>query len=234
MLRFESAELEKEVLSGESCIAVPIEIYAPMSGETIVTAYSFCKDAARRVLEQFGDDLLSDKALEYIDKEFKTIAENIGYRHDGHENQMMLEYEMHDLSQLNKKLIRGDCIKITSQDVLSKLCENSGCEIELEGDGDVMFAVVGDGRIMSYAGVNDYTDDVNSLEINVETAEDCRRCGYASAAVCALCEHILCSGKKAVYKCSAENTASSALAEKCGFELFGRRYSYVCYKYRQK
>ena len=230
MLRFESAELERSVLEGESCIAVPIEIYVPTSGEPIVTAYSFCEDAARRVIEQFGENLLSDNALEYIDKEFKTIAENIGYRHGGHENQMMFEYEMHDMSQLNKKLIRGDCIKITSQDVLSELCENSGCDIELEGNGDVIFAVVGDGRILSYAGVNDYTDDVNSLEINVETAENCRRCGYASAAASALCEHILCSGKKAAYKCSAENAASSALAEKCGFELAGRRYSYVCYK----
>lgn len=230
MLRFESAELEKEVLSGGSCIAVPIEIFVPLHGEPIVTAYSFCEDAARRVIEKFGDDLLSDKALKYTDGEFKAIAENIGYRHDEHENQMILEYEMRDMSQLNKKLIRGDCIKITSQEVLSKLCKNSGCEIELEGDGDVIFAVVGDGRILSYAGVNDYTDDVNSLEINVETAEDCRRCGYASAAASALCEHILCSGKKAAYKCSAENAASSALAEKCGFELMGRRYSYVCYK----
>ena len=40
MLRFESAELEKEVLSGGSCIAVPIEIFVPTRGEPIVTAYS--------------------------------------------------------------------------------------------------------------------------------------------------------------------------------------------------
>ena len=111
MLRFESAELEKEVLSGGSCIAVPIEIFVPTRGEPIVTAYSFCEDAARRLIEKFGDDLLSDKALKYTDGEFKAIAENIGYRHDEHENQMILEYEMRDMSQLNKKLIRGDCIK---------------------------------------------------------------------------------------------------------------------------
>ena len=163
MLRFESAELEKEVLSGGSCIAVPIEIFVPTRGEPIVTAYSFCEDAARRVIEKFGDDLLSDKALKYTDGEFKAVAENIGYRHDEHENQMILEYEMRDMSQLNKKLIRGDCIKITSQAVLSKLCENSGCDIELEGDGDVMFAVVGDGKIMSYAGINDYTEQSLSI-----------------------------------------------------------------------
>ena len=132
MLRFESAKLEKEVLSGGSCIAVPIEIFVPTRGEPIVTAYSFCEDAARRVIEKFGDDLLSDKALKYTDSEFKAIAENIGYRHDEHENQMILEYEMRDMSQLNKKLIRGDCIKITSQAVLSKLCKNSGCDIELD------------------------------------------------------------------------------------------------------
>ncbi len=213
---------------------MPIEIFVPTRGEPIVTAYSFCEDAARRVIEKFGDDLLSDKALKYTDGEFKATAENIGYRHDEHDNQMILEYEMRDMSQLNKKLIRGDCIKITSQAVLSKLCENSGCDIELEGDGDVMFAVVGDGKIMSYAGINDYTDDVNSLEINVETAEDCRRCGYASSAASALCEHTLCSGKKAAYKCSAENAASSALAENADLNLWDADIHTYVTKYRQK
>ena len=79
MLRFESPELERSVLSGESCIAVPIEIYVPVCGEPVVTAYSFCGNAARSAIEKFGDDILSDRALEYIDKEFKTVADICNY-----------------------------------------------------------------------------------------------------------------------------------------------------------
>ncbi|MGN1082331.1 MAG: GNAT family N-acetyltransferase, partial [Candidatus Avispirillum sp.] len=82
--------------------------------------------------------------------------------------------------------------------------------------------------ILSYAGINDIYCGENSLGISVETAPEARRYGYGSAVVTALCEFIIGNGKKVLYKCSAENIASSALALKCGFELVGTRYSYVC------
>lgn len=228
MLCFEDKKLEKAVISKESCIAVPLEVYVPALGEPRITTYSFLAEEAKRLEEAFGDNLLGKRAMEYIETAYKTIAEKMGYEHFEHENSLMLEYEISDDRQLNKKLICDNCIKINSQDMLDRLCDNSGCEIELTDENDVVFAVVNNDTILSYAGINDIPSVNNSLEISVETATRERRRGYGAAAVTALCEYIIGKGKKVVYKCSAENIASSALALKCGFEHTGTRYSYVC------
>lgn len=228
MLCFEDKELEASVLARQSCVAVPLEIYIPVSGEVQITTYSFLADRAQALIDSYGDDLLGDKARRYIASEYKAIAENMGYEHFDHENSVMLEYEISDIRQLNKKFICCNCIKIDSQSELDILCADTGCEIELTGEDDVIFAVVEDGKILSYAGINDIDCGENSLEISVETAPEARGHGYGSAVVTALCEFIIGNGKKVLYKCSAENTASSTLALKCGFELAGTRYSYVC------
>ena len=141
---------------------------------------------------------------------------------------MMLEYVMNDAAELK---IKTDIVPqiISSNDELEILCENTGCSIELEDDGeDILFAVVENGIILSYAGMNDLHYDDGSVEISVETAPDKRRQGYGIACVAALTSHLLVKGKTVRYKCSLFNKPSSALAEKCGFSLEGKRYSYIC------
>lgn len=225
----ESYELEKEVLAGLSCIAVPIEIFVPKIGEPIITVYSFCRENAEDFEQRFKGDLLCKVAIATLENEFKTIAENIGYRHFHCENEMMLEYAFEPDMQLTNIGCSARVHKISSNAVLRELCENSGCDIEIADDGeDIIFAVVDNGMLLAYAGINDVIYADNSVEISVETAPEHRRKGYGLACVYELTKHLILKGKKVRYKCSEDNLASSALAEKCGFVLEGKRYSYVC------
>ena len=135
---------------------------------------------------------------------------------------------MHDM-QLPKSDFGVKVHMISSNAVLSKICELSGCDIEIADDGeDVIFAVLDEGRLLAYAGMNDVEYEDNSVEISVETAPEHRRLGYGSACVSALTKHLTDKGMTVRYKCSRDNTNSSALAEKCGFKLEGERFSFVC------
>lgn len=229
MIVIENEELEKSVLAGVSCIAVPVEVFVPADGEPVITTYSACRDAAKEWEDKFSPDLLSDRSVRYIENKMSAFAEKLGYRHFESENTFMTEYVFTPSMQLTKKDFSVKVHKISSNAVLEKLCEASGCDIEIADDGeDVVFAVVEDGCILAYAGMNDVFYSDNSVEISVETAPDCRRRGYGEACVAALTEHLVSKGITVRYKCSMDNTPSCALAEKLGFRLDGARYSFVC------
>ena len=228
MIVIENKELEKAVLAGVSCIAVPLEVFVPTSGEAVITTYSFCKDIAKKWEARYFEDILCEEALGWVEEELKTVAENIGYERFFSENESMLEYVMEPGMQMPNF---ESCVKvhtISSNVVLSALCENSGYDIEIADDGeDLIFAVVENGCILAYAGMNDVLYDDGSVEISVETAPDERRKGYGAACVAALVNHLLNKGIAVRYKCAEENTPSSCLAEKLGFALEGKRKSFV-------
>ena len=58
----------------------------------------------------------------------------------------------------------------------------------------------------------------DEIDIGVETAEEFRRLGLASAAAAAMIRHTLSVGKKPVWACHSENAASKRLALRLGFE----------------
>lgn len=228
MIRFEDQELELSVINGESCIAVPLEVFVGEDGNVSVLTYSCCKELAEKYLELFRDNVFSSKAIEWVNEKFGCIMRDLGYEHYSHEGELMLEYIITDESQLKYQSDITPTI-ITSNEVLEKLCENTGCSIELEDDGeDLLFAVTDNEIILSYAGINDLHYEDGSVEISVETAPDRRREGFGIACVSALTRYLLSKNKTVRYKCSIFNKASSALAEKCGFSLEGKRYSYIC------
>lgn len=228
MIITEHPKLEKNVIAGVSCIAVPFDIFVPVSGEPVILSYSFCVETAEKWAGIFSDDPMCKESIEWLEKEYKSIAEKLGYARFENENEHMYEYIMDSKSQLPKKENNISVRKISSNAVLSVVCEASGCDIEIADDGeDVIFAVLDGDRLLSYAGINDIVYDDGSVEISVETAPDHRRNGYGGACVCALCEHLLDKGRTVRYKCSAANHASSALAERCGFIKEGERFSLV-------
>jgi len=231
MIVFENKEIEAGVLSGELCFAVPIEIFSTVNGEEIITTYGFCKEQAERFYNVYRGRLLSEEALESAEKIFSEVADNIGYKRIRNENEMMLEYVFTPGMQMPKANKEIKVHKISSNAVLEEICAASGCDIEIADDGeDIIFAVVENGILRAYAGMNDVFYPDNSVEISVETAPDCRRRGLGSACVLSLVEHLISKGKTVRYKCSEANSASSALAEKCGFFLEGKRFSFVCEK----
>lgn len=231
MVIAENEKLEKSVLAGVSCIAVPVEAFVTANGDNVITSYSFCIDKAIEWESRYGDDLLAEESVDWMKKEFSSVAEKIGYSYFESENEYMLEYIFVPGMQLPKMPEGIKIHKISSNAVLAELCRNSGCDIEIADDGeDVLFAVVENGIILAYAGMNDIVYDDNSVEISVETAPDCRRRGYGYACVAALTTYLIEKGITVRYKCSKENYKSSALCEKCNFKLEGRRFSFVCEK----
>ncbi len=229
MIRTEDEKLEREVLAGVSCIAIPIEIFSPLNGEPEITVYSFCTNDAEEWFSRFSDDLLSEEAVNYLKNRFSAIAEKIGYTYFESENELMNEFVFLPQMQVQKTEIGIKVHKISSNAVLSEICRASGCDIEIADDGeDIVFAVVENGILMAYAGMNDVVYPDGSVEISVETAPNARRKGYGYACVSALTSHLNEKGITVRYKCSADNTASFALAEKCGFLFEGRRFSFVC------
>ncbi len=228
MIRLENKDLEESVLSGDSCIAVPLEVFQGTDGKIEITTYSFCKELAGEFLSKFGTDIFSPDSLIWVNEKFGAIMDKLGYEHYSHEGELMLEYILTSSDKLY-----GGCEQVTrmidDNSVLSELCRNTGCDIELNDDGeDVIFIVEKDGKILSYAGMNDVVYSDRSVEISVETDEEHRRRGLGSACVTALSKHILDNGRNVRYKCSAFNRPSYLLAEKCGFKLEGKRYSYIC------
>lgn len=227
MLKFEDSTLEKAVLSGESCIAVPLEVFLKSDGETEILTYSFCEKEAKEFCKKFGGTPFSDEALSFADRVFGEKLRGLGYEHYAHEGELMREYILSSEDSL--PLVSHKVRMISTNEELSPLCENTGCEIELNDDGeDLLFAVVQDGEILAYAGMNDVQYADGSVEISVETSPDYRRQGLGITCVTELCRHILKKGNSVRYKSAKSNLASCALAEKCGFSLVGERYSYIC------
>ena len=228
MIILENSELENAVVSGESCIAVPIEVFENTKGETTVLTYSFCRNIAEEFLSEFQGNLFSNSAVIWLGEHLEDLMKKLGYEHYSHEGELMLEYVLSDIEKLSPDATH-EVVQVSDNRELERLCESTGCSIELNDSGeDVLFAVVEDDKILSYAGMNDVFYEDSSVEISVETSPERRREGLGLACVCALCKHILKKGKRVRYKCSAYNKPSSALAEKCGFSLEGKRYSYVC------
>lgn len=228
MVKAESKELEKEIVNGFSCIGVPVEAFVPEEGEPLIVSYSFCMDIAREWEGLYGSEILSAESVEWLDNALRDDMKRLRYVRYPNENELMLEYIASPGMHMPKLEIQHKVHKIYSNAVLARLCESSGCDIEIADDGeDAVFAIVENGIILAYAGMNDLTYEDGSVEISVETAPDCRRKGYGAAVVYELTRHLLDKGICVRYKCSAENTASSALAEKCGYRLEGKRLSMV-------
>lgn len=228
MVKAECKELENEVVEGLSCIAVPVEAFIAENGEPVIVAYSFCMDTAAEWERLYGEDLTSEDSVEWLEKRLFDDMKKLRYLRYHNENELMLEYIAKPDIQMPKIDLGHKVCKIYSNAVLSKLCEASGCDIEIADDGeDGVFAIVENGVILAYAGMNDVEYSDGSVEISVETAPESRNKGYATAVVQELTQHLLNKGVCVRYKCSSDNSASSAVAEKCGFVLEGKRLSFV-------
>ncbi len=225
MIIFEDKDLEAMVLSGNSCIAVPIEIYVAEGDEAKITTYSCFGKIAKAFEEIFKGKELSADALKWIDERIYADVKMFGYEHSLEDIHYMSEYSLTD----SEKLKKCDTSKVT---FINSENELRGCDISLiEGlviDSESA-VVVEDNKLVAIAAVNDVSFDDGGVELFVETDIEYRNRGYGSATVTALTEKLLSESICVRYKCAKNNGASVRLAEKCGFEKNGERYSYVCF-----
>ena len=227
---FEDAGLEEFAMSGESCIAVPIQVSENAEGEVTVTVYSRFAESAQEFSRTFCDDPFSDEAKRFLEEGFTSPMAQAGYEYESDFDQTILCFEADEAT-----LARCECdrevVCIDTNEKITKLSFDTvgSFEIDDEDPCDVAFAVVEDGAVLSVSCVNDLSED-GSLEINVETAVGERGKGYASAVVSALCRHLLALGERVSYKCRRTNGASLRVAEKCGLGYAGKSFNFVCYK----
>lgn len=225
MIIYEDRELEAMVLSGNSCIAVPFEIFVPTTGEAQITTYSCFGKIAETFEEKFNGDLLSADALNWLDRKIYADVKMFGYEHCLEDIHFMSEYSISDSAKL-KKFDTSDVLIISSENELEQY------DISLI-DGlvinDESAVIIKDNKLVTIASANDVSFEDGSIELFVETDSDYRNKGYGATAVCALSERYLEKRISVRYKCAKNNHASIRLAEKCGFEKNGERYSYVCF-----
>ena len=84
--------------------------------------------------------------------------------------------------------------------------------------------------IAAYAALNDFPEEEDVREIHVECAPAYRKNGYATACTVRLADFLLSRGYSVKYVCRHTNLTSARVAEKAGFTLVGRKYSFVCYR----
>ena len=226
MIIIEDKDLEDAVLAGDSCIAVPFEIWMPEQGESQITVYSYFENIAGMYETFFKDALFEADALKWLDDRLYATVKSLGYTHAFEDVHFLEEYVIDELSQLHKQSTFADVKIIESESELD--CADISLVSDIFIGGKTAIITDGD-KLVSVACLNDVSFEDESVEIYVETDPLYRGRGYGTAAVEALTRALLEEGNIVRYKCSVNNHASKQVAEKCGFKKTGRRYSYVCY-----
>lgn len=229
MLICEDPTLESAAMRGELCIAVPVSVYQPTEGECEITAYGNVWDMCAEFEKMHREDIFSANAVEELIAMVTPVADSMGYEADPRESRVIREYRVSHAAPClceyaDKAEIIGDPAELAEYE----------CPLLHEPDPDpdddeeVCAVVIRDGKIVALAGINDIADD-DAVEIFVETAKEYRQKGYGTAVVAALVRHLTKIGYSVAYNCADTNTASSAIAEKLGMVLKGKRLSVVCY-----
>lgn len=236
MIRYEDAELEEFVISGEADIAVPLEIYRRSDGECVFTVYRAVESAIGKALDRYSADPFSAESIKEFSKLLTPIVNDWGFKLDGKALGVTLEYSRccSDAALLSD--ILSGCRVIASSDELdgvpSRLLHRP--TPDAEDENDVAAVMIADGQIVAEASVNDYSDEENALEINVECAAGYRGRGYGASCVAALTAALTARGIKVNYKCRRENLPSRRIAEKLNFNMEGERISFVCYRFAER
>lgn len=228
MIRLEDAEFENEILSGDSCIAVPIEITQKTGGALEILTYSFCKDIAEEFEKKFSRDPFSEEAQKFLADRLTPKMSQLEY---STESACTHGYYVYCCEAPDRAKILPDC------EIIDTLDGEKWDELELdefmldsEEPTDRMAVIRREGKIVCYAGLNDLSEEDGLYELTVECAEDFRRNGYAASCTAKLTEYLISIGEGVKYICSVDHTASQKTAEAAGFSVNRRVLPFVCYR----
>lgn len=229
MILLEDASVEQDVLAGNAYIAVPMEIYQSISGETTLTVYSACSNIAHSYMAALGQDAFEKDLLAQTSGRIEAFMKTVGYTYDAEASQTILEYatgkEWH-----TPKIQSDHVIIIQTLDEWTQYKNETNAEPDFLDNGrSAAFVIVKNETIVSCACINDAFYTNGAVEIHVETAADYQERGYAASCTAALVSYFWQKGISVWYKCYENNSASAAVAEKCGLKLRGKRVSFVCY-----
>lgn len=225
----EDEEFESFIMNGHGDIAVPFCI-TEKNGDFVITVYSRFADVAKEFSAAYADRPFSTEARNFISEKLDCAMRAAGFVHSDEDSPITVRYEI-ELSALNKELLgEYETVMISTNAEFERYHNDIYRDAEFDDgdDNDVCFAVIKDGCIVSFAGVNDIRDE-GCLDINVETSEMYRKQGYGSAVTAALANYLLKKGECVCYNCLKSNTASCRTAERAGFVKQSTVYSHVYY-----
>lgn len=216
---------ERFSLSKYGMTALPIAVRESTDGRLTYTAY---RGLLRRLraFERSGTDPFSADGIKHLYELAEPLMRRHGYTaREGEE--IILDYAAY------APLPKGECETViikNSTQLAEYEPDTTSWRLELDADdpADVICAVIKDGHLVAFAGVNDLASD-DSCELNVECAAPYRRRGYAVACVRGLCNylfetlHVEC----VTYKCRLGNRASVKTAESAGFAPVGRSFTLI-------
>ncbi len=228
MIRYEDPSVEQAALSGETYLAIPFEIHQSAAGEVSLTVYAACRDIAEEFLCAYNGNPFQKDGLAWVSQRIGIFMEDHGYQFDSQASCAILEFTA--CERYLKKPDENQVLQLKTRDEWMQFENETDAEPDFGNhEKGAAFAVVRDGKIISCACTNDAFYADGAVEINVETALQYRGRGFGYMCTEALTESLCNQGYKVWYKCYEENSASAALARKCGMRLEGKRVSFVCF-----
>ena len=196
------------------------------NGELVVESFRRTIKSAKKFHKQFYHDPFSDEAIAFIVSELSSVVSGWGYFTDDIKEGHIITY-VADIAKSD--LILDSTHKIKKADGYINLTEYELESIDEEDDA-CYFVTVIDGKIVSVCETNAQDAFIGAKEINVYTAHEYRGLGYGASNVSAMVKHYISLGYRVAYTSRKDNSASCALAEKCGFDKVAETYYYICYK----
>ena len=126
-------------------------------------------------------------------------------------------YRLTDPARVNRGVILPSTRLFSPGDGWENLTE---CQPDPLGTGQLCFATVLDGRVVSAASENPSLGDV--VDVGVETAAPYENRGFAASNVAALAAALLEKGSAVTYTVEDDNPVSRRVAEKVGFSVLSR------------
>lgn len=193
-----------------------------------IEVYSGVKRFCKRLVKKYGKDIFSDEALSELNEELEKYANSHGYEGETHERlRWYHSFSMRSAENFDSSVVLPTSVKI-DEDIYENL---TTLEVSENLEKNIpMFATVENGKIVSMACVNEYTEGQKMLEITVETAPEYRKRGFARSNTAALAKHLIENGYSVAYCCSRYNEGSQHIARSLGFDYVGRFYAYNAYK----
>lgn len=228
MIRFEDLSVEQAALSNEAYIAIPFEIYQSAAGKVSLTVYRSCKNVAEQFLSAYGGNPFEEEGITWASQRIAAFLADYGYQYDSQASRAILEFTA--FAGTLKKRRKNEAVALKTRDAWLKYENQTDAEPDFgNAEKGTAYAVIRDDKIISCACTNDAFYANGAAEIHVETALQYRGQGFGFMCTEALTESLCTQGYKVWYKCYEDNSASVALAHKCGMQFTGKRISFVCY-----
>lgn len=204
-------------------VLIPIEVRRMADGSVRVSCYPQVEAVAREILASASDPL-SDTTLQVLVDAVRPFAAEFDTAPEPYDVDRYYMYTL-EAPPMPMLTAEGELVTLTQSD-FDRLPNKTDFLPDFDGK---MVGLVLDGAICAVAAENPYAPD-GTAELNVDTAEDYRGRGFATACVSALARMLLSDGVDVVtYCCQKSNVPSVHVAEKVGFVRTAEFYSVLCY-----